>query len=112
MTAKPRPGLLVNLALATVLVLPILYVLSYAPVLRWRIGSDPRAIDQPRPDGLAHLPGYGPVEWIHDRTPLTRPLLWWAEVWGCEDAVFWSSAHRNPLAPFTQAPGGASFFGG
>ena len=78
MSAKPRKPLLVNLAWATALVLLVAvgYVLSYAPVYRWQVGPD---VDGFR---ILQMSGYGPVEWLMDNTALSKPLLWWGDVWG------------------------------
>jgi hypothetical protein len=28
------------------------------------------------------MPGYAPVEWIIDKTPLDGPLFWWCDLFG------------------------------
>ena len=96
MTAKPRKPPLVNLTLVGVLVLPVLYVLSYAPVVRWKYDRLP-ATDQfvGRPIDGSDLPLYAPVDWLIDHTPLERPLFWWAGVWGMRQQFVLSSAYRS-----------------
>ncbi len=82
MTAKTRKPLLLNLTLVAVLLLPLLYVLSYAPVVRCIKANQPE--DPYRlfvADG-SDLPMYLPVDWLIDKTPLKKPLLWWAGFWG------------------------------
>ena len=84
MTTRPRKPLLVSLTLAVVALLGIvaLYVLSYAPVVRWMVWRDPSlslAIDSDT------VPFYRPVDWVIDNTPIYRPLFWWASVWGVRD---------------------------
>ena len=83
MTAKPRKPLLVNLTWAAValLGLGVVYVLSYAPVYRWLIGTDEYfGFVVP----VESMPaGYRPAEWVMDYTPLREPLLRWADWWGC-----------------------------
>ena len=71
--------------IAFVLILsPVLYVLSYAPVFRLA-GNEPTFLAfgvvtySPR-EGWQEL--YQPVEWLTDRTPLREPLLDWAGLWG------------------------------
>jgi hypothetical protein len=72
---RTRKSLLDNLlwAAALGLVLAVGYVLSYPIALR--LGP---------PEWISHTPGYGPVEWLIDETPLRRPLLLWSEVCGSE----------------------------
>jgi len=58
---------------AVLLLSPLLYVLSIGPA-GWL---------QKR----GHLPGdmrsiYAPVVWLHNNTPLEKPLGWYAELWG------------------------------
>jgi len=81
---RTRKPLLVNLAWAAALgliVLPLLYVLSYAPAVRW---CGPTSIV---PDDGRYHAFYVPVDWLARNTPLARPLTWWNEVWGVEDAI-------------------------
>ena len=88
MTAKPRKPLLLNLTLVAVLVLPVAYVLSYAPVYRALHTASPSPFQDSRFNGSisrlpsAHVPGYAPVDWLIDHTPLREPLFLWADAFG------------------------------
>lgn len=81
MTAKLRRTLQANLTWAGVgiLVLAILYILSYAPMIRWKGETRrfiPRGGDIPMvvfPDGK-QFPLYRPIDWLVDHTPLGTPL--------------------------------------
>ena len=71
--------------------MPVLYVMSYAPLVRFREGAD-------SPDSSLLLSGVGsslyyvynkteyplyrPVDWLIEETPLDTPLLIWADLWG------------------------------
>ena len=64
------------------IVTPIVYVLSYAPVFRLTIDAvtgDFSMADPPR-EGWQEL--YRPVEWLTDSTPMREPLLHGARLWG------------------------------
>jgi hypothetical protein len=91
MTAKSRKPVLLNVVLASVL-LAVLYVLSYAPVVRFVLTSeeDPGLAVVEFPDGEVNVVGrrpydgrvvaaYRPIDWLIDNTPLRAPLLWWAD---------------------------------
>lgn len=96
MTTKTRKPWLANLVWATALLVvfgPVLYVLSYAPVYRWRCDS---AWNAGRKTPY-HLTGYGPAEWTIDETPLCEPLILWGKVWGIGDAMGWASYVRSQL---------------
>lgn len=91
MTAKSHRPLLVNLTWAVIALvgLCVLYVLSYAPVVRFTGGSeepDPwhpfAGLVPPRPADSERFPIYAPIDWMIDHTPLARPLWWWAGLWG------------------------------
>lgn len=51
-----------------------LYVLSIAPV-----AAVAEQLDLPR-DSVKRV--YAPVIWLHDHTPLRKPLEWYMELWG------------------------------
>ena len=93
MTAKPRKPLLVNLTWAGVLVfvfVPVLYVLSYAPAVQWKCGqTGSMTIDG------GELPIYQPVDWLIDNTPLERPLLWWAALFGVREEFEFAGVLRT-----------------
>jgi hypothetical protein len=56
------------------LFVPVLYVLSIGPVARMaEEGYLPR-------DSVRPL--YSPVIWLHDHTPLQKPLEWYGAMWG------------------------------
>jgi hypothetical protein len=82
---SPRKPLLANVtwtaAFALVLLVP--YLLSYAPVVAYAEKHD---LAQPTDlfdvtDGK-ELPIYRPVDLLIDYTPLRRPLVAWARLWG------------------------------
>jgi len=60
--------------IAVVIVVPVLYVLSIGPAAglarRFGVAKGP----------LTTL--YAPVIWLHDHTPLKRPLEWYVDLWG------------------------------
>lgn len=58
---------------ALLLVSPLLYVLSIGPA-GWleKAGYLPRSVRSV----------YVPVVWLHDHTPLEKPLEWYGELWG------------------------------
>lgn len=59
---------------ALLLLMPVLYVLSIGPMaLLADKGVLPR-------EPVREF--YKPVVWLHDHTPLARPLEWYGEVWG------------------------------
>ena len=66
------------------LMLPGLYVFSYAPaVMIWQSRTEP-------PGGTTRLLlyFYEPAAWLHKSTPLQKPLGEWATLWGV-DPDFW-----------------------
>lgn len=78
----PAVGILLGLA--------VMYVVSYAPVCRLVRGAD---VHYHTPDQRIVFARplnwniYRPVEWVMDRTPLSRPLCWWGDVWGCGSSM-------------------------
>ena len=74
-----RPHPLVPYVAVPMLLL-LAYVLSYAPMFRVASGWESEMV---LPDG-GPLGIYRPVDWMTDREPLRRPLLWWANVCGVE----------------------------
>jgi hypothetical protein len=69
---RPNETLIIFLTLC--LVLPMIYVLSIAPVAK--------VMDKL---GVSNRPAkvfYAPVIWLHDETPLREPLEWYMEAWG------------------------------
>jgi hypothetical protein len=101
MTTKPRKPLLVNLTWAGALALviaPVVYVLSYAPVVRSLVEADlareDRGISLGIPESIINIPGYAPIEWLIDETPLRYPLLRWCGIFGIEEDARYASAFR------------------
>lgn len=88
------------------IVTPVVYVLSYAPVVKVcgrtaefpvdgrSLGLDIRSMDsvvvplvivnQPLADGSLY-PLYAPVDWLIDNTLLREPLFFWAGLWSAGD---------------------------
>ena len=67
----PSPGRSGGTLAWVILAAPLLYILSIGPVLRF--------------GGKTLLPFdviYAPVIWLHDHTPLEKPLEWYVELWG------------------------------
>ena len=56
------------------LLLPVLYVLSIGPVVA--------AVKRTGKGEDAAMSFYAPVIWLHNNTPLEKPLEWDAELWG------------------------------
>jgi hypothetical protein len=54
---------------------PLLYVLSIAPVAKFLVKRNAMA-------GSAFRQIYGPVIWLHDHTPLKKPLEAYVALWG------------------------------
>jgi hypothetical protein len=84
-------------------VLSVVYLFSYAPVVRmqggWKVhpsshtplGARVRTYVKEPIDG-DNLPLYQPVDWLIDNTPFQDPLLWWAQqcgVWGAFREGMW-----------------------
>ncbi|MCH8148052.1 MAG: hypothetical protein IH987_08690 [Planctomycetes bacterium] len=70
--------------LATLLLLlPVVYVLSHAPMWRFQIDRARGTVAK----WTVSLPFYRPVEWMIDETPLREPLLRWADLWGVRGRI-------------------------
>jgi hypothetical protein len=79
-----RKPSLTSLVAFILIISPILYVLSYAPVVRLCEGPDQEfdfsgIVLLPLAD---EYPLYGPVNWLIDNTPLRKPLFIWSGFWG------------------------------
>ena len=74
---RTKPSL-TSLVAFFLFVLPLVYVLSYAPVFRFT--GDPGTGFFGSRKGWQEP--YQPVEWLTDNTPLREPLLFWAGLWG------------------------------
>jgi hypothetical protein len=82
--------------IAAVVVVTVLYVLSYAPYIRYRHGASGYPDFSGLPESALALydfdadwssgthRGFAPVERLIDETPLAAPLTLWARVWGCD----------------------------
>lgn len=59
-----------------ILGLPLAYVLSVGPVIRL-------TMDRAYPRGVPEwvLIMYKPLDWLHDHTPLEKPLEWYMGLW-------------------------------
>lgn len=97
---KPGKGPSPRLVVALILVLaPILYVLSYAPVVRVlgrskefanppdlsAYSGNTRLVGQADCADASLYPAYGPVDFLIDHTPLREPLFSWAQIWDVRD---------------------------
>ena len=56
--------------------LPVLYALSFGPVLRLCASVSPYRI----PVWVGVI--YAPLAWLHEHTPLRGPLDWYLGLWG------------------------------
>jgi hypothetical protein len=96
------------------LVLGVLYVLSYAPMYRLKYGQPlriqthaalrlvhyappglPATVRAQEPRDWVPLACYAPVDWLIDGTPLRHPLIWWAGVWDVREWVESDSRTRK-----------------
>jgi hypothetical protein len=73
---------------AAVALLPVLYVLSEAPLVKLT-GQIPFEGPYGR-----YWRVYQPVDWLYDETPLWMPLRAWARLWGAEDQIQEAQLHR------------------
>ena len=113
---RTKPSL-TSLVAFFLIVTPLVYVLSYAPVVRvcgrtvvvqrevsglGMFGSSLRGtlIDRVECADASVYPAYQPVDWMIDSTPLRRPLYFWAGLWGVREAFEYGHIARNPLPPF------------
>ena len=76
----------------TVVAMVAVYVLSYAPVVRYCIPPPVRGFEKPPVITVAI---YRPVEWLIDYTPAKTPLLWWADLWGVWHPTYSFSVYRE-----------------
>ena len=80
---RTKPSLTSLVAFGFIL-LPGVYVLSYAPVVRFNAEPLPETVFLPAPAPLEYE-FYKPVDWLIDNTLLETPLLGWAGLWGVRD---------------------------
>ncbi len=69
---------------------PMLYLASYAPVVRWEasfVHTDP--IDS------KDFPLYRPADWVIDRTPLCGAMIWWSDRCGVAAEFQWAYHSRE-----------------
>ncbi len=112
MSTPPRKPMLLNIVLAVVLLGIPVYVLSYAPVVRFRVAIAERFWASDYRTGEDFLTydviaagqvwSYRPVDWLIDNTPLVTPLLWWADLWGVQpefEACYLERYERRDAAP-------------
>jgi hypothetical protein len=108
----PMPALrnkpsLTSLVAFFLIVAPLVYVLSYAPVVRvcgrqLEIRAQMRTasslfegtFSMPVADASLY-PAYSAVDWLIDRTPLRGPLFTWAGLWGVGGAFETGYQHRQ-----------------
>lgn len=92
MDRERRKPSFTSLAAFFLVVTPILYVLSYAPVVRF---CGPPLEYQPPMVGpgnratvyrLREYRSFAPVDWLIDNTPLKEPFFLWADLWGIREA--------------------------
>jgi hypothetical protein len=76
------------LPIVLLVVLPLAYVLSYAPAYRIGKSSGWSRIDR-------SIAAYRPVDWLIDNTPLDEPLYRWADLWGVRGDFVWATAVRS-----------------
>lgn len=76
------------LPIVLLVVLPLAYVLSYAPAYRIGKSSGWSRIDR-------SIAAYRPVDWLIDNTPLDEPLYRWADLWGVRGDFVWAAAFRS-----------------
>ena len=96
MTAQKERHHSIATWLLPLVLLGVAYVLSYAPVVRFKgpySGNRPGAFLFPI-DG-SDLPVYRPVDYLIDETPLREPLFLWADLWGVREPFEFASAVRN-----------------
>ncbi len=77
---RRRPSI-TSLVAFFLIVSPLVYVLSFAPVVRI---CGQRSL----------YPAYKPVNWMIDHTALREPLFIWAGIWGVRDEVEANSIAR------------------
>ena len=86
---------IIRWAAPVLLALVVVYPLSYAPVVKWTESDLMIGPDIPAPADGGQLPGYRPLDWLIDNTPLREPMFAWARVWGVETQFEWASFFRE-----------------
>jgi hypothetical protein len=87
---------------AIALVGAVVYILIYAPVIRYRNGPDSLRgtggvmVCIEFEDSFFETPSfYRPLEWLIDQTPCGKLHQRWANVWHVEDTCYRQSDHRR-----------------
>ena len=70
---EPKSGFGPLMWVVPLLLVPCLYVLSIGPVV---------AVAGKNQAKVATIHVYGPVIWLHNKTPLKKPLELYAKMWG------------------------------
>lgn len=77
----------------------VVYPLSYAPVVRYQEWQALRSYAQGHlePDDAddSGVSVFGPIDWLIDETPARKPLFLWARLWGVETTFRANSILRN-----------------
>lgn len=102
-----RNSIFANLMCATALVLivGVLYVLSYAPVVRIcqrevvlgiLVTEEPEGrIHRVRIADSSRYPAYRTIDWVIDNTPLREPIFLWASAWGVREEFEFGKSFRE-----------------
>lgn len=104
MASRSNKPSITSLVLFALIVSPLAYVLSYAPVVRICEGSD-----EALTTGAIGYPVYEPVDWLIDNTPLREPIFSWGGLWNVRAQfelahavrVIWDSEPTEAVAPVT-----------
>ncbi len=94
MSTRPRQAAMKCVTI--VLLAIVLYPLSYAPTLR--IVRDFNLVSVSNPFGVhdgGELPVYQPADWIIDRTPMRKPMLVWADLFGVRSDFEYAATNRE-----------------
>ena len=75
---------------ALVITLPLAYVLSHAPVVKWRAATG---------RDTEYIPYYGPIERLEtyavdNHGALVEVLAFWARIWGVDDEILRDASFR------------------
>jgi hypothetical protein len=87
-----------TIAIIVFATLPVLYLLSYAPMYRLVRGSDvanSTEFELVITEGSLGL-AWVPAEWIIDKPVTQEPFLWWARFWDVDTQIMIDGLERNP----------------
>lgn len=98
----PTRQAIVRWAAAVLLVLVVVYPLSYAPFVKWKLWEiHERTVQEGYTVGCRFTPidgsqyhVYRPVDWLIDNTALKQPLFAWARLWRVEEEFRFGAAAR------------------